>query len=226
MAVAREVFDANVNEMLSFYSEEGRWAKADDLGPHLFCAGWKRREVNDFPDLGYLEKSVIRLRFRDGIPTSNMEGFDNEVELEEEVDESVIRKPEGIVAEKLQVSFWICYSKVYQCPCLFFTVTDTNGSSLEIQDLINQTNIFHTPRSAQLYPFNSLTPPTQEFQEGTMPFITLDEHPSTGDLCFSLHPCETVAFMEEMMAHEPDLKGRRWMEAWLSLVGNVIDLRN
>jgi hypothetical protein len=63
------------------------------------------------------------------------------------------------------------------------------------------------------------------------PPISQSEHPATGLPCFSLHPCETTNMLGEILRASDEEKGRvvdkvDIVEAWLSVVGAVVNLRD
>ena len=71
------------------------------------------------------------------------------------------------------------------------------------------------------------------------PAITQGEHPTTGRPCFFLHPCETAAFLSSILlesrlregikqakGEEEEATLRQYMETWMMLVSDAIQLRS
>lgn len=57
--------------------------------------------------------------------------------------------------------------------------------------------------------------------------LSQGDHPTLGTPCWYLHPCHTAEAVEEIMK-EVNCEGDRllrWMEAWFTMLGNVIDFR-
>lgn len=72
------------------------------------------------------------------------------------------------------------------------------------------------------------------------------DHPATGDYCWFLHPCETESMVDEVLAASREERERdatetavtdsdptantpltwevEWLEAWLMVVGGLVDL--
>lgn len=59
-----------------------------------------------------------------------------------------------------------------------------------------------------------------------MPFLTAVEHPARGTACWAVHPCNTADLLRDVVGIEADgLKGVQYLEAWLAIVGSLVDLR-
>ncbi len=56
--------------------------------------------------------------------------------------------------------------------------------------------------------------------------LSQGDHPILGIPCWYLHPCHTAEMVEEIMKEaECDDPEQRWLKAWFTVVGNVVDFR-
>lgn len=66
--------------------------------------------------------------------------------------------------------------------------------------------------------------------DSTFPLLSQGEHPTTGRVCWYLHPCGMPATVAEVMAEVTDPSWTeaqylvRWMEAWFMVLSTVINL--
>jgi ubiquitin-like-conjugating enzyme ATG10 len=97
--------------------------------------------------------------------------------------------------------------------------SEAAGSPLPLERLLDS-SVFHGSASSALRaPEPGVT--------ATFPPISQAEHPVTGQPCFSLHPCETANILSEVMeAGGNEMSPVAVLEAWLSVVGAVVNLRD
>lgn len=58
--------------------------------------------------------------------------------------------------------------------------------------------------------------------------LSQGDHPTLGTPCWYLHPCQTAEVVDELMREVECGEAERplqWMEAWLMMLGNVVDFR-
>ena len=56
--------------------------------------------------------------------------------------------------------------------------------------------------------------------------LSQGDHPTLGTPCWHLHPCHTAEVVEEIMREVSCKEAERplrWLEAWLMMLGNVVD---
>lgn len=72
----------------------------------------------------------------------------------------------------------------------------------------------------------AVSQPTSSF-----PLLSQGDHPTLGTPCWSFHPCETPAAVDEVMQ---ELVGAdwteeerlvKWLETWFMVLGGVVDIR-
>lgn len=60
------------------------------------------------------------------------------------------------------------------------------------------------------------------------PLVQSTEHPTTGELVFSVHPCRVRRAVEEVLTAEGLGKGARasleWLEVWMAMTSRIADL--
>ncbi len=64
------------------------------------------------------------------------------------------------------------------------------------------------------------------------PLLQQTEHPTTGDVVWSVHPCQVSAAVDEVLRAEGirgtergnEREGLRWLEAWMMRSDEVVDL--
>ena len=83
-----------------------------------------------------------------------------------------------------------------------------------------------------IYLSNGEASPSDENDVADFPLLAQAEHPSTSEGVWALHPCHTQQAVEEVIAaSQKDGEdggtegGVEWLEAWLMVVGTVVDLR-
>jgi len=58
----------------------------------------------------------------------------------------------------------------------------------------------------------------------SFPLLSQGGHPTLETPCWYLHPCETAKAVEELLSEKEP--GWNMIEAWLLIVGNVVELGN
>ncbi|EIW82382.1 hypothetical protein CONPUDRAFT_40087, partial [Coniophora puteana RWD-64-598 SS2] len=120
---------------------------------------------------------------------------------------------------------YIVHSPTYQVPVFYFSIQDTKGSPLTLDDII-ETSILPTSalEGTERNGF-AITYPGSSF-----PLLSQGEHPTTGLPCWYVHPCESEAATDELwrasgVGSESESEERvRWMEAWFVVLGHVVSL--
>lgn len=110
-------------------------------------------------------------------------------------------------------------------PYLYIQVVFIDGSPLALSDLL-EASLFR-PFAFQGTEATSfaLSLPTSSF-----PLLSQGDHPTLGTPCWYLHPCETSASVDEIMAEvredgwSEEQRLVRWLEAWFMVVSNAINL--
>ncbi|KAG7097047.1 hypothetical protein E1B28_004438 [Marasmius oreades] len=181
--------------------------------------GWCWNEYNDLPSFGYMSRSTaltVRLSTRASVVD------DAEQIIDEAVDEASLRSPG---TQTFACRQYVVYSATFQVPCLYFTISHSNGTPLSADELVH-TSLFHsaTLDSTTTTSF-AVTHPSSLF-----PLLSQGDHPSLGTPCWYLHPCETVKSMQEVLAEDKTEMSKeerlvRWLEVWFLVIGNMVDLR-
>ncbi|KAF9263484.1 hypothetical protein L218DRAFT_317545 [Marasmius fiardii PR-910] len=182
--------------------------------------GWYWNEHSNFSSFGYMSRNITLIK-----RSSNEFCLfdDGEEILDEIVDEASLRPSPDL--QTFACRQYVVYSATFQVPCLYFTISDGNGTPLSI-DEITKTSLFHasTLESTTTTSF-AIARPTSLF-----PVFSQGDHPTLGTPCWYLHPCETAKSMEEVLAEEEietndEERLMRWLEIWFLVVGNIVDLR-
>lgn len=79
------------------------------------------------------------------------------------------------------------------------------------------------------YPLTALEEPTNQAStdQAHFPTISQGDHPQTGLPCFYLHPCETSAAIEDVLAagQGKAVSPLQMIETWFMLVSTLVDIR-
>ena len=105
-----------------------------------------------------------------------------------------------------EAEFTILLHPLYEVPVLYFLVM-----KLEVDE-----NDFSSSRLARLEEIPFL----KDISEQT---ISFGECPSTGQVMYFLHPCQTAEFMSSVMKACPDAS---YLESWYSFVNQVIKIES
>lgn len=110
-----------------------------------------------------------------------------------------------------------------------------DGSPLSLGRLV-QTNLFQldvlagaSVQEAHIEPRASTLPLNQECG-AVFPLLSQGEHPTLQIPCWYLHPCETGVAVGELLTVALQSAAERmtlcyWLEAWMAMLGTVINLR-
>lgn len=155
-------------------------------------------------------------------PTEDQLFFD---EPEEELEDSATADAQS-PRPPLSVQEYIVYSASFNVPAFYFTMHNTNGSSLPLDDIL-QTSFFKLkpPSGSETTSF-ALALPSVSF-----PLLSQGDHPTLGMPCWYFHPCETDTAVNEFMAEvvkadwSRETKLVRWLELWLMVVGSVLNVQ-
>ncbi|KZO93285.1 hypothetical protein CALVIDRAFT_540266 [Calocera viscosa TUFC12733] len=134
---------------------------------------------------------------------------------------------------RLMVEEHIVYSPTFQVPAFYFTASDESGAPLSLNSII-RSPLFHFPiplSSLDVQPHKVDLPGSDGSEDAApVPLLTQGEHPTTGQICWYLHPCETSPAVKELLDHreEPPKGGweLEWLKAWFVVLGRVAYLRS
>jgi ubiquitin-like-conjugating enzyme ATG10 len=147
---------------------------------------------------------------------------------------------------------YIVYAPSFQVPAFYFTISDSgqllrsslvvgwmtplaDGSPLSLDRLV-QTNLFKldvlagaSVQETHIEPRASTLPLNQE-RGAVFPLLSQGDHPTLQIPCWYFHPCETGVAVGELLAFGMQSTAERrtlchWLEAWMAMLGTVINLR-
>ncbi|KAK8854807.1 hypothetical protein IAR55_003546 [Kwoniella newhampshirensis] len=112
----------------------------------------------------------------------------------------------GLTTKKSRVDVeqHIVFSKTYRVPMFCFRAWDETGAPLSVISLLNNLKILHPPPSSTtLHPASAApqsvgTDTILQDPSSPFPLITSTEHPTTGELVFSIHPCKVAGAVDEI----------------------------
>lgn len=181
---------------------------------------------------------------------------EDEEDLEEAEDSALLPQQQDVgrsTRVKVEIEQYIVYSRTYRVPMYCFRAWDEGkrdflrlmvylriilaGAPLSIS-LLLKLNILRPPSSPQPLGFGDygaaldtiMLPPESLPGEDTSPFplVQSTEHPTTGELVFSVHPCRVRGAVEEVLKAEGLGKGARasleWLEVWMAMTSRIADL--
>ncbi|PPQ77264.1 hypothetical protein CVT25_010846 [Psilocybe cyanescens] len=170
---------------------------------------------------GYLTRTSTHVFKIPQYPSTMLE-LEGEDEVGLETDDPASAHP---APAPLTVQEFIVYSASFSVPAFYFTIHDTNGTPLSLNEIL-QTSLFkmELPGGSEATSF-ALSFPSLSF-----PVLSQGEHPTLGTPCWYFHPCETDAAVGEFLAEveqsdwNEETRHLRWMELWLMIVGAVVNL--
>ncbi|TRM67976.1 hypothetical protein BD626DRAFT_480410 [Schizophyllum amplum] len=131
------------------------------------------------------------------------------------------------IEQSLSCHQYVVYSAGFQVPAFYFTIHDSGGSPLRIDDLV-RTSLFR-PAAFETTERNSfaVTP-----SASTFPLLSQGDHPILGTPCWYLHPCETATALREIVSElqcdDGDSRERcltRTLKAWFMVLSSIVDLQ-
>ncbi|KAF9534839.1 hypothetical protein CPB83DRAFT_901785 [Crepidotus variabilis] len=179
---------------------------------------WKWASARN-PGYGYLMRTTTHMR-KSFVQTDEL------AELVEDLEEGVEVITSADLASSLTVNVVenIVYCASFSVPAFYFAVHNSSGAPLPLNEII-QTSFFKIslPKDATSNDF-ALTVPS-----GSFPLLSQGDHPTLGAPWWYFHPCETDKAVGEFMKEEDqalceDERLIRWMEIWLMIVGNVLNV--
>ncbi|CED83105.1 Autophagy-related protein 3 [Phaffia rhodozyma] len=200
---------------------------------------WQWRTTHSInPSSGYLVRSTICLSSVQ-LPTDSPSVDDPQQsfpDMDETPDESVAITSPDLSRVSVNVVHHVVYSPTYQTP-RFLLQAYSQGRPLTLQELVHHGLIFLPSSSTPLEPeATSLSTPVAFNGAAEFPLLASDEHPSTGEAVWALHPCHTVEVVREIMndakaesepREQESTRGEseHWLRCWLMVVGTIINLR-
>ncbi|POY74523.1 hypothetical protein BMF94_2283 [Rhodotorula taiwanensis] len=158
-----------------------------------------------------------------------LDGFvSEEADDDDDATLRLVQSPRGSQLAPCRTQLSICYSPTFGVPVLWLETYTKNGAPLSHTELIRST-VFHrdaieaaSAHSGQAEP----RPPV---------IISQADHPVTGFASWFVHPCETETLVREVLEacpapattdeeEEADFPVQ-WLDAWLMLIGSLVDLR-
>ncbi|XP_041359476.1 ubiquitin-like-conjugating enzyme ATG10 [Gigantopelta aegis] len=110
-----------------------------------------------------------------------------------------------VLSETISYEYHIVYSCSYAVPVLYFTVSNSKGKLLSLDDVWSMVPDYYQ----------------QRLQDERWTFLTQQEHPILGRPFFQLHPCHTADLMKQVNSKLPQ---QNYLITWLSTVGPVVGL--
>ncbi|KAN0140023.1 hypothetical protein V8E53_001919 [Lactarius tabidus] len=186
---------------------------------------WSWAEHPTVPGLGYLFRSVP-LHGRAPAP-------DRDSDL---VQEDVLPSTEFVdlaIAEKTSPELLTCgqsitFSPTFQVPAFYFTIHDSHGSPLGLEEIMNTSLLRH-----HALPETQATSFALFQQDALFPLLSQGDHPTLGLPSWFIHPCGTACAMSELigekMAEGVAEVGSQewllvWLETWFMMLGNMVKL--
>ncbi|WVQ74955.1 hypothetical protein IAR50_004563 [Cryptococcus sp. DSM 104548] len=223
------------------------------LGPQRTNRGWNWKEYK-WPHQGYLYRHLTRYASPSSLPAEPQQPIATDSASEngleeadmEEADDTALLSQENEINEKpvkVDIEQHIVFSATYRVPMYCFRAWDETGAPLPIASLL-KLKVLHLDTPAAPLQFGEygaaldtlMLPPDPSSpmadEEGQQPFplVQSTEHPTTGQLVFSIHPCKVSGAVDEVLAAECTNSREyggllAWLEVWMMLTGRVADLR-
>ncbi|OXG24908.1 hemolysin [Cryptococcus neoformans Ze90-1] len=240
-----ESFETSCKALVNKY----RLTKEGEVGPGRTNKGWEWKEHKFVPHQGYLYRRIVRyvpstlVNYPLGqteLDQSANQTNDDEEDLEDAEDSALLPQQQDVSRStrvKIEIEQYIVYSKTYRVPMYCFRAWDEAGAPLSIS-LLLKLNILRPSSPPQLLGFGDfgtaldtlMLPPENLPGEDTSPFplVQSTEHPTTGELVFSVHPCRIGGAVEEILKTEGLGKGAQasleWLEVWMAMTSRIADL--
>ncbi|OXC63835.1 hypothetical protein AYX13_06518 [Cryptococcus neoformans] len=240
-----ESFETSCKALVNKY----RLTKVGEVGPGRTNKGWEWKEHKFVPHQGYLYRRIVRyvpstlVNYPLGqteLDQSANQTNDDEEDLEDAEDSALLPQQQDVSRStrvKIEIEQYIVYSKTYRVPMYCFRAWDEAGAPLSIS-LLLKLNILRPSSPPQPLGFGDfgtaldtlMLPPKNLPGEDTSPFplVQSTEHPTTGELVFSVHPCRIGGAVEEILKTEGLGKGAQasleWLEVWMAMTSRIADL--
>ncbi|WOO83829.1 Protein MAM3 [Vanrija pseudolonga] len=189
------------------------------LGPERTNAGWEWRSKFSLwrGTQGYLYRRSRRV-----LPSpAGAETPEAEMEEEEEEDDAAAAVV-AAHAPTVEVELDVAFSESYGVPLLCIRAWDEHGVPLPLETLVSVVMRAHLPVDEQRRR-DALMLPGAPF-----PLLQQTEHPVTGDMVWSVHPCEVSNAVHQILVAEGEESALRsrlsWLEAWFMLSDSIVDL--
>nr|XP_019006919.1 uncharacterized protein I203_00514 [Kwoniella mangroviensis CBS 8507]OCF70380.1 hypothetical protein I203_00514 [Kwoniella mangroviensis CBS 8507] len=203
--------------------------------------GWRWVE-HRIPNQGYLYRKLIKY-----IPytlTPNSSTSRNEVEeaveeeegLEDDIPDQAVALPSSNTRDqrgrRVDIEEYIVYSRTYGCPQFCFRAFDENGAPLTVPMLLSL-NLLKGGAGGAINSTNPMDDTLMLDDSSPFPLLQSLEHPTTGELVLGIHPCRVSNAVTEILdAEQPkesmEEEGKEdeleWLECWLMLTNDIIDL--
>ncbi|WWD02555.1 hypothetical protein V865_000595 [Kwoniella europaea PYCC6329] len=200
--------------------------------------GWTWIEHRWVPNQGYLYRKLTKYipYTLTPSPSASREEVEEAVEeeegLEDDIPDQAVALPSSNTQDqrgrRVDVEEYIVYSRTYGCPQFCFRAFDENGAPLTVPMLLSLNLLKGGAGGAT----NSTKPMDDTLMlDDSSPFPLLQslEHPTTGELVLGIHPCRVSNAVQEIINAEEPKEGMKddgleWLECWLMLTNDIIDL--
>ncbi|KAI0254261.1 hypothetical protein BJV78DRAFT_1186621 [Lactifluus subvellereus] len=185
--------------------------------------GWSWAEHPTVTGLGYMSRTALlqcRTRKRD----SDL--------VEEDGLESGDTIDDPAVARDASSGFLTCgqsivFSPTFQVPVFYFTVHDSYGAPLALEEIMNTSLLrSHVLSGTQVTSFALVQ------LDALFPLLSQGDHPTLGTPSWFIHPCGTACAMGELIGEKnaggmPEVVNDKlldWLEMWFMVLGNIVEL--
>jgi len=187
---------------------------------------WSWVEHPTVPGLGYLSRSVP-LHGR-----AQAQHRDSDL-VRDDVPPSAEFVDDLAIAEDASPEFLTCgqsitFSPTFQVPTFYFTVHDSHGSPLGLEEIMNTSLLRH-----HALPETRATSFALFQQDALFPLLSQGDHPTLGMPSWFIHPCGTTGAMSELIEEKTaegltDVGSKEWLlvwlETWFMMLGNMVQL--
>jgi len=131
-----------------------------------------------------------------------------------------------LTSTRLVSNQYVVYSATFQVPAFYFTIHESNGSPLPLTGIL-KTSLFRQ----FAFEGTDTTSFSVSLPASSFPLLSQGDHPTLGTPCWYFHPCETSAYIGEVMKEvmqddwTESQRQVRWMEAWFMVLGTAVNLK-
>ncbi|KAH9963215.1 hypothetical protein BC827DRAFT_1194165 [Russula dissimulans] len=131
-------------------------------------------------------------------------------------------------SDYLTCSQSITFSPTFQVPAFYFSIHHPNGSPLMLEEIVNTSLLRH-----HALPETQVTSFALVQRDALFPLLSQGDHPTLCLPAWYIHPCGTACAMGELIGEKmaeakpevvDDDKWVSWLETWIMMLGNVVEL--